>query len=74
MSNTGKRTGRPPVREARLIDGIYVEVRNKGSKEKGIKIRCSSKKELEMLMQRYKSSKDVIVLGEYKNNKMVPQS
>ena len=72
MNNSSKRTGRPPVREARLIDGIYVEIRNKGSHEKGIKIRCSDKKELEMLMQRYKNSKDVIVLGEYKNNKMVP--
>ena len=71
MNNSGKRTARPPVREARLIDGIYVEVRNKGSKDKGIKIRCSSKKELESLIQRYNGSKDVIVLGEFKNNKNV---
>jgi len=70
MNNSKKRIGRPAVKEARLIDGIYVEVRNKGSQEKGIKIRCSSKAELESLIQRYKSTKDVVVLGEYKNNKL----
>lgn len=67
MNNASKRIGRPPVREAKLRDGIYVEIRNKGSKEKGLKIRCADKKELEILIARYKTTKDIEILGEYKN-------
>lgn len=68
MNNAKKRIGRPPVREAKLKDGIYVEIRNKGSMDKGIKIHCKDEHELELLKKRYASSKDVIVLGDAKNS------
>jgi hypothetical protein len=71
MNNSGKRTGRPPVREARLKDGFYVEVRNIGSNDKGIKIHCANMREVELLKARYANSKDVIILGEYKDAEKV---
>ena len=63
------KTGRPPVKPAKLMDGFYIEVRNKGSKEKGIKIRCKSKIEMENTVKEYSRNKDVVVLGEYKDEK-----
>ncbi|MEZ5013241.1 MAG: hypothetical protein R2794_03030 [Chitinophagales bacterium] len=66
--NTGKKVGRPAVREPRLIDGIYIMVKNKGSDEKGIKIRCADERELEIMVERYRHTKDITLLGEYRNN------
>jgi len=62
------RTGRPRTKPAKLMDGFYIEVRNKGSVSKGIKIRSTNKDQMEMTIKQYKNSgKEVIVLGEYKD-------
>ncbi|SFT49750.1 hypothetical protein SAMN05216474_0894 [Lishizhenia tianjinensis] len=63
--------GRPPTRPARLKDGFYIEVRNEGSKANGIKIRRDTKEEMLMAIEDYSRIKDVIVLGELKNDKWV---
>lgn len=62
--------GRPPTRPKKLRDGFYIEIRNKGSKT-GIKIRRDDKEQMLIAIKEYKKIKDVIVLGEYKNGKMV---
>ncbi|MDX1445975.1 hypothetical protein [Lishizhenia sp.] len=63
--------GRPPTRPARLKDGFYIEVRNEGSKANGIKIRRDTKEEMLMAIEDYSRIKDVVVLGELKNDKWV---
>lgn len=63
--------GRPPTRPAKLKDGFYIEVRNEGSKANGIKIRRDTKEEMLMAIEDYERIKDVIVLGELKNDKWV---
>jgi len=47
---------------------FYIEIRNRGSRT-GIKIRRDNKKQMEFAIKEYEKSKDVIVLGEYKNGK-----
>ncbi len=64
--------GRPPVREIKLADGFYIEVRNKGSKEKGIKIKTTSKESMLQVANQYSKNKDVTILGEYRNEKWIP--
>jgi hypothetical protein len=55
-------------RSIKLADGFYIEVRNRGSVEKGIKIRTENKQEMEGSIRQYeRSRKEVIILGEYKN-------
>lgn len=63
--------GRPPKRPARLKDGFYIEVRNEGSKATAIRIRRDSKEEMLMAVEDYRKIKDVVILGEYKNEKWV---
>lgn len=60
--------GRPPTRPLDLRDGFYIEIRNRGSRT-GVKIRRDNKKQMEFAIKEYEKSKDVIVLGEYKNGK-----
>lgn len=60
--------GRPPTRQKDLRDGFYIEIRSKGSKS-GIKIRRDTKEEMLVAIREYKKTKEVIVLGEYKNGK-----
>ena len=38
-----KNLGRAPYKEIKLLNGFYIEVRNKGSKDRGIKIRSADK-------------------------------
>jgi hypothetical protein len=63
--------GRPPSKPVRLKDGFYIEVRNKGSKTGGVKIRRDNKAQLEQTIKDYERTKDVIVLGESRNGKWV---
>ena len=65
--------GRPPTRPKKLKDGFYIEIRNKGSKT-GIKIRRDTKKQMLSAIKEYEKIKDVIVLGEFKDGKMVNKS
>lgn len=60
--------GRPPTRQKALRDGFYIEVRSKGAKS-GIKIRRDTKEQMLTAITEYKKTKEVIVLGEYKNGK-----
>jgi hypothetical protein len=62
------KAGRPPTKPARLMDGFYVEVRNKMTKEKGIRIRSESKAGMENIARLYAANKEVTVLGEYKDD------
>lgn len=63
--------GRPPTKPIKLKDGFYIEVRNKGAKTGGIKIRRETKAQLEQTIKDYQRTKDVVVLGESKNGKWV---
>lgn len=60
--------GRPPTTPTKLKDGFYLEIRNIGSKS-GIKIFRDTKQEMEDAKEMYEKTKDVVVLGEYKNGK-----
>jgi len=60
--------GRPATKPLDLKDGFYIEIRNRGSRT-GIKIRRDNLKQMEFAIKEYEKSKDVIVLGEYKNGK-----
>ncbi|MCD4723892.1 MAG: hypothetical protein K8R63_03555 [Bacteroidales bacterium] len=62
--------GRPPTRPKALRDGFYIEIRNKGAKT-GIKIRRDNKEQMLYAIKEYEKIKDVIVLGEFRNGKMV---
>ncbi len=62
--------GRPATKPLDLRDGFYIEVRNRGSKT-GIKIRRDNKKQMEFAIKEYERLKDVIVLGEYKDGKLL---
>lgn len=62
--------GRPPTKPKKLKDGFYIEIRNKNAKT-GIKIRRDTKEQMLSSIKEYKKTKDVIVLGEYKNGKPV---
>ena len=62
--------GRPATKPGKLRDGFYIEVRTKGSKS-GIKLRMDTKEEMERAIKNYSRSKEVVVLGEYKNGKAV---
>ncbi len=66
-----KSKGRPATRAAKLIDGFYIEVLNKGQKEKGIKIRSKTKAEMEEVARRYAGSKDVVILGEFRDDEWI---
>lgn len=60
-------TGRPKVKPIKLMDGFYVEVFNKGSNSGGLKIRSETKEAMELNARLYSSSKNVNVLGEFKD-------
>tara|TARA_R110002073_G_scaffold83987_2_gene200079 strand:+ start:4836 stop:5039 length:204 start_codon:yes stop_codon:yes gene_type:complete len=65
--------GRPATKPLDLRDGFYIEIRNRGSKT-GIKIRRDNKQQMEFAIKEYEKTKDVIVLGEYKNGKLLTKA
>lgn len=62
--------GRPPTKPGKLRDGFYIEVRNKGSRT-GIKIRRVDHATMLQAVEEYGKTKEVVVMGEYKNGKPV---
>ncbi len=60
--------GRPATKPTKLKDGLYLEIRNKGSKS-GIKIRRDTEKAMLIAITDYERVKDVVVLGEFVNGK-----
>jgi hypothetical protein len=61
--------GRPPTKPARLKDGFYIEVKNSGSG--GIRIRRDTREQMLIAADEYKRTKQVVVLGEIKNDKWI---
>jgi hypothetical protein len=61
-----KSKGRPRETAVTLRDGFYIEIFDKGTK-KGMKIRSEDQKAMEDIASRYAASKDVIVLGQFKD-------
>ena len=61
--------GRPPTKPIKLKDGFYIEVRNKGAKTGGVKIRRDTRAQMEQTAKDYERTKDVVVLGEIKKGK-----
>jgi len=60
--------GRPATKPVGLMDGFYIEVRNQGSKDRGVKIRSHDKEHMEAAAAEYrKNNKDVTILGEQKD-------
>jgi len=62
--------GRPPTKPGKLKDGFYIEVRNKGSKS-GVKIRRDTKESMLEAAKDYEKTKDVVMMGEFKNGSPV---
>lgn len=61
--------GRPPTKPARLRDGFYIEVKNSGSG--GIRIRRDTKEQMLIAAEDYGKSKEVVILGEIRNDKWI---
>lgn len=59
--------GRPATKPARLKDGFYIEIKNPGSGT--IIIRRDTQEQLDIAIQEYSKTKEVIVLGEMKDDK-----
>ena len=62
--------GRPPTRAKEHRNGFYIEVRNKGALS-GIKIIRKTKEEMQLVIQEYEKTKDVIILGESRDGKCI---
>ena len=63
--------GRPPTKPARLKDGFYIEVKNPGSG--GIRIRRDTKEQMLIAAEEYGKNKQVVVLGEMRNDKWIQE-
>jgi hypothetical protein len=64
--------GRPPTRPITFKDGFYIEVRNKGASS-GVKIRSDDAASMEAAAKDYRTSKEVVILGEHKKGKWVSE-
>ncbi|GGK27344.1 hypothetical protein GCM10007962_21960 [Yeosuana aromativorans] len=62
--------GRPATKPAELRDGYYIEIRNRNSNS-GVKIRRDNSDQMYRAAKEYERSKEVIILGKYKNGKLV---
>jgi hypothetical protein len=62
--------GRPPTKPTKLMDGFYIELRNRGARS-GIKIKRDTKEQMLQTAKQYGASKDVVILGESKNGKFI---
>lgn len=61
--------GRPATKPTRLRDGFYLEVKNSGSSS--IRLRRDTREQMLAAAEEYRKSKQVTVLGEFKNDKWV---
>lgn len=62
--------GRPATKPAKLKDGYYLELRNKGASS-GIRIQRDTKEQVEFAKKDYQKTKEVIYLGQVINGKYV---
>jgi hypothetical protein len=63
--------GRPPTKPARLKDGFYIELKNSGSS--GVRIRRDTKEQMLLAAEEYSKNKNVVILGEMRNDKWVTE-
>ncbi|MCO5259797.1 MAG: hypothetical protein M9916_06605 [Crocinitomicaceae bacterium] len=61
--------GRPPSKPTRLKNGFYIEVKNQGSGT--IILRRDTEQQMLLAAKEYARTKEVIVLGEMKNDKWI---
>lgn len=64
---------RPSSKPSKLRDGFYIDVRSKGAKT-GVKIRKETLEEMNKAARQYGKTKEVIVMGEYKNGKPIKKA
>lgn len=64
--------GRPATKPAKLKDGYYLELRNKGASS-GIRIQRDTKEQVEFAIKDYQKTKEVIFLGHVINGKYVTE-
>ncbi len=64
--------GRPSTKPAKLKDGYYLELRNKGASS-GIRIQRDTKEQVEFAIKDYQKTKEVIFLGHVINGKYVTE-
>jgi hypothetical protein len=64
--------GRPATKPAKLKDGYYLELRNKGASS-GIRIQRDTKEQVDFAIKDYQKTKEVIYLGKVKNGKFVSE-
>lgn len=62
--------GRPATKPAKLKDGYYLELRNKGASS-GIRIQRDSKEQVDFAIKDYQKTKEVIYLGQVKSGKFI---
>ncbi len=62
--------GRPATKPAKLKDGYYIELRNKGASS-GIRIQRDTKEQMEHAMIDYEKTKDVFFIGQVINGKFI---
>ena len=64
--------GRPATKPlSKFRDGFYIEIRNKGSKSGGIKLRSDTEEQMQRTIKNYERTKEVIVLGESKDGRWI---
>ena len=64
--------GRPATKPAKLKDGYYLELRNKGASS-GIRIQRDTKEQVDFAIKDYQKTKEVIYLGHGKNGKFITE-
>ncbi len=64
--------GRPATKPAKLKDGYYLELRNKGAST-GIRIQRDTKEQVDFAIKDYQKTKEVIYLGHVKNGKFIAE-
>jgi hypothetical protein len=73
MNGSRNKTGRPRTRPSALRDGFYLEVRNRRSDDKGVKLRRDTKKDMLESARMYSKTKVVVLLGERKAEKWLSE-
>ena len=61
--------GRPATKPAKLRDGFYIQVKNQGGT--GVLVRRDTKEQMMLAAEDYSRTKQVNVLGEMRNDKLI---
>lgn len=63
--------GRPATKPAKLRDGFYIEVKNQGGN--GVLVRRDTREQMLLAIEDYSRTKEVVILGEMKNDKWIEE-